>query len=292
MFPRPVASRDEGKIFRIATGATGAVLACIVDTLDGEVRLFEAATLAPRGAIMLGAARTVRGCAVSPNDSLLAAATDDDLTLFDLNTRAARWTVPGPGDEPAVAFSPNGATIALGTSAGHVALIKTDSGAVTATVETTEEARIVAWDALGLMIASPHALVLCDARGGSVKTLEAAGGEDEAREIATMDGGRFAVAGSGAGQGVGRHPGTGGRRTSIRSLMLDGDQRAEGVAFAGDVLFVATEGGTYRADPPFEQLTRWLPPLGGAHDPTRLTAVVDSHVAVSARDLRVFRTRS
>jgi hypothetical protein len=35
MFPRPVASRDEGKVYRLVSGTSGQLLALLMDTLDG-----------------------------------------------------------------------------------------------------------------------------------------------------------------------------------------------------------------------------------------------------------------
>src|SRR5262245_33272072 len=91
MFPRPVATREEGKVYRIATGTSGRLLALTMDTLDGEVRLLDAVSLRPLGTLLLGPTRIVRMCVVSPDDTALVVATHDDVSRFDLGSGDPRW---------------------------------------------------------------------------------------------------------------------------------------------------------------------------------------------------------
>jgi hypothetical protein len=292
MFPSPVATREEGKVYRVATGASGQLLAVVMDTLDGEVRLLDAASLQPRGTLFLGAMRTVRGCALSPDDGALAVTTPDDLSLFDLPSGKARWTAPLLGDEPAVAFSPDGARVVAGAAPNQLVAFAADTGARAGEAVLAGEPRAVVWDESGIVALTEHALALLDGATLRERARATAGGPlDEARELVCVDDATVAVAAQGpAACWLVLHARRDARR--VGALAVEGDRSAEGLAYAGGVLFIATEGGTYRADPPFDQLVRWLPPLGGAHDPTRLAPLADAHVAVSARDLRVFRTRS
>ena len=100
MFPRPVATRDEGKVYRLVSSASGQMLALMMDTLDGEVRLFEGSDLRRRGAVMLGAMRTARGASFKPDDSMLATATRDDVVAVDLRSGAGAWAASLSGGEP------------------------------------------------------------------------------------------------------------------------------------------------------------------------------------------------
>jgi hypothetical protein len=291
VFPSPIVARDEGKIYRLATARAGQLLAALMDTLDGEVRLLDATALTPRGRLFLGAMRTARACAIGPSDALLAVATHDDLSVFDLATGEVRWTVARPGDEPALAFSPDGTRLAMGHDPSGTSVLRTEDGSVVSTLASAVEPRALAWDRTGLIVLAGETVTLVDeGRPAPIAARLGVRGR-EGLELCGMDEDRFAVAGTSA-QGAWLEVRARPDARLLASLRLEDDRRAEGLAFAGGVLFVATEGGTYRADPPFEQLVRWLPPLGGAHDPTRLAAVADGHIAVAARDLRLFRTRS
>lgn len=294
MFPSPVGSRDEGKVYRLATGSSGRLLAIVMDTLDGEVRLFDAPSLGPRGKLLLGAMRSVRACAVGAGDAALAVLTQDDATLFRVGTGRIAWTTPLVGDEPAVAFSVDGLRLAVGAAPDAVQVLSTADGRLLATtsLEGGEPVALV-WDRAGLVAlggAEPYLVLLDEAL--AVRTKVLVGPEGAAPQDLVAVGERaLAIAGNSA-DGPWLELRARGDGALMQTLSLEGDRQAEGLAFAGGVLFVATEGGTYRADPPYEQLVRWLPPLGGTHDPTRLAAVADAHIAVSARDVRIFRTRS
>jgi hypothetical protein len=291
MFPRPIAMREEGKVYRIVTGTSGRLLALTMDTLDGEIHLLDAMSLAPRVTLLLGATRIVRACAVSPDDTILVVATHDDVSRFDLGSGKPRWVVPFHGDEPALTFSPDGSRIAVGSAPDQLMLLSTRDGTVLASATLPGEVRMVFWDQQGLVVLAHRVITLLDERGMQWASVEIDSAHTEALELTGIGLEKIAVAGnSEAGPWLevrSRRTGTG---TSV--LMLDGDRQAEGLAYAGDALFLSTDGGTYRVDPPFEQLVRWLPPLGGAHDPTRLAPVAGSHLAVVARDVRLFRTRS
>jgi hypothetical protein len=290
MFPSPIATSDEGKIYRVVTGTSGRLIALVMDTLDGEVRLLDAQSLARRGALLLGATRTARGCALAPGDASLAVASHDDLQVFDLSAGARRWEAPLFGDEPAVAFAPDGARVAVGDAQGGVAVFAASDGRVIGRAALGDEPRAIVWDRGGLLALLPRELVALEPDGAVAWRTEFASQHDEGCELCGIDPERVAIAGTGAaGVWVELRARESGRL--VGELSLD-DRRAEGLAFGGGVLFLATEGGVYRADPPFEQLVQWLPPLGGVHDPTRLAGVTDGHLAVVARDVRVFRTRS
>ncbi len=291
MFPRPVASRDEGKVYRLASSGSGQLLALMMDTLDGEVRLLEGASLRRRGAVLLGAMRTARACAFNPDDSILATATRDDVVAFDLRSGGVNWTSALAGDEPALVYSPDGNKLAAGAAPEGLMLLDAASGQTARTIDLGEEPRALQWDRGGLVAITQHRLVLMDASATPRATLDLCQGDEEARELTLVGADRLAVAGSAPGR-VWVEIRARASGVVERAIVLEGDHRAEGLVFAGGVLFLATEGGTYRVDPPFEQLVRWLPPLGGAHDPTRLAALAGGHVAIAARDVRLFRTRS
>jgi hypothetical protein len=292
MFPSPVASREVGKVYRLVSGTTGRLLAVVMDTLDGEVRLYDVPSLEPRGTLLLGASRTVRGCALGPGDTDLAVLTHDDATLFRVASGHVAWSGPLAGDEAGVAFAPDGLRIAMAAAPQMVVIASIADGAVVARVQVEgSEPTALVWDRHGIAALGTHELVFIDPTQEARRSVRVGPEGAEAVELVTIDDSTVAVAGNSRdGPWLELR-----RRVDgavVRPLSLEGDHQTEGLAFSGGVLFVATEGGTYRADPPFDQLVQWLPPLGGAHDPTRLAAVEDSHVAVSARDLRVFRTRS
>jgi hypothetical protein len=201
------------------------------------------------------------------------------------------WTAVSSGDEPALAYAPDGHAIAVGISPDSLAILDGAMGATERTLKLPAEPRALLWDRQGIVAMTEHAMMLFDPQFTVTGTFDLCHGEDEARELAAMGVDRMAVSGSSAGR-VWVEIRARASGALERSLVLDGDHRAEGLAFAGGVLFVATEGGTYRIDPPFEQPVRWLPPLGGAHDPTRLAPLSGGHIAIAARDVRVFRTRS
>jgi hypothetical protein len=291
MFPSPIVARDEGKIYRLASGRTGSLLASIMDTIDGEIRLLDALTLARRGRLFLGAMRTARACALSHDDAALAVATHDDVSVFDLASGTVRWTVARPGDEPALAYSFDGSRLALGHDRGGITVLRVGDGSVVGSVDLTDEPRALVWDRTGLVSLTAGGLVLVDEAQPKHAQARFEGRDREGCELVAMDRGRFAVAGTGP-EGVWLEVRARPDARVESSLRLPDDRRAEGLAFAGGVLFVGTEAGTYRADAPYEQLVRWLPPLGGAHDPTRLAPLADGHLAIAARDLRVFRTHS
>lgn len=291
MFPSPIATRDEGKVYRVVSGAGGRLLALIMDTIDGEVRLLDGSTLASKGKVLLGAMRTARACSLDTRAAQLAVATHDDVRCFDLGAGVMRWVSPLLGDEPALAFSPEGARIAASTRQGGFVLLDARDGTMLDEAGLPRETRALAWDVAGLVALQQHALVLA-APDGEVRVQHPVGSEyDEAVEMVLIDETRIAIAGT-SRRGVWLELRDRRDARLLRALSLQDDRHAEGLAFAGGVLFLATEGGVYRSDPPFEQLVRWLPPMGGAHDPTRVAALADAHLAIVARDLRVYRTRS
>jgi hypothetical protein len=253
--------------------------------------VLEGTELRRRGAVILGAMRTARAASFRHDDALLVTATRDDVVAFDLRSGSAIWTSVSSGDEPALAFAPDGHAVAVGIAPESLAVLDGATGASLRTLALPAEPRGLLWDRHGLVALTEHALMLFDNQFTVRGTFDVCRGDDESRELAAMGNDRIAIAGSSSGRVWVeiRLRATGALE---RSLVLDGDHRAEGLAFAGGVLFVATEGGTYRIDPPFEQLVRWLPPLGGAHDPTRLAPLAGGHIAIAARDVRVFRTRS
>lgn len=290
MFPTPIVTRDEGKVFRLCASASGRVLAVAMDTIDGEVRTYDALSLKPRGRLLLGAMRTVRACALGPEGAQLAVATHEELCLFDLQKQALEWRFPLAGDHSALAFSPDGTRVAVGRAPESLVLLDARNGESIAECSLSGEPQAVAWDAQGIFSADGAELWLFE--GALQRPVRAAlppGTED--LELCAMSAKHCALSGTTeAGPWVELV-----QRSSGKVLFhhtVDGDRRSQGLAFAGGTLFVATDGGTYRLDPPFDQLIRWLPPMGGVRDPTRLAAVVDSHIAVAARDVRVFRTRS
>jgi hypothetical protein len=296
MFPSPIASREEGKVYRVVSGPSGRVLALVMDTLDGEVRLFGAQDLAPRGRILLGSMGTARGCALSPDDTVLAVAVLDYVVAFELKSGSEQWRAKAAGDEPAIAFSRDGQRIAVGATPNHLVVLDARDGTALQSLELTGgEPRAIAWDAHGLAVVTERSILLLDESTNREVRVRASApmgaGDEEGTEVVVVDASTIACAGNATAG-----PFLQLRRRSdcvaLQNLHIDGDQRAEGLAFAGGVLFIATEGGTYRADAPFDQLVRWLPPLGGPHDPTRIAAVEREHIAIAARDLRVFRTRS
>ncbi len=292
MFPRPIATREEGKIFRIATCPAGRTLAVVMDTLDGEIRLRDALSLNPRGTLMLGATRTARACAVAADGRTFIVATPDGVECFELGTGLARWSVAAMGDEPAVAISPDGLNVAVGTSpAGLTVHAIADGAEVSRSVTGGGEPRALLWDSRGMVSVDARAVELLGADGRVTSRRAFANDLDEAFEVVAMDADTFAVAGASA-MAVWLEICERATGTIRRVLRIDGDRRAEGLAYAGKVLFLATDGGTYRVDPPYEQPVRWLPPMGGTHDPTRLAPARDGHIVVAARDLRVYRCRS
>lgn len=291
MFPRPIATREDGKVYRLTSSGSGRLLALLMDTLDGEIHLLEGTSLRHRGSVLLGAMRTARACAFSPDDAVLAAATRDDVVAFDLSSGGVNWKAALSGDEPAVTYSPDGLHIAVGAGPDSFRILEASSGQTVHSTDVGEEPRALQWDRDGLVAITQHRLVLANASAAPHATFELCHDDEEARELSPVGRERFAVAGSSAGKvwlEIRSRP-TG---AIERTMVLEGDLRAEGLVFSGGVLFLATEGGTYRIDPPFEQLVRWLPPLGGAHDPTRLATIAGAHVAIAARDIRLFRTRS
>lgn len=291
MFPRPVATREEGKVYRIATGTSGRLLALTMDTLDGEVRLLDAISLRPLGTLLLGPSRIVRMCIVSPDDTALAVATHDDISRFDLGSGEPRWTAPLHGDESALAFSPDGSQIAVGTAPDQLVLLSSRDGTALGSATLTAEPRAVFWDNAGIVALSSRKVTFLDGRGTLAASFDLDSARTDAVDLAGINSDKIAIAGNGdSGPWLEIRSRRNG--TVIAALALEGDRQSEGLAFAGDALFLSTDGGTYRADPPFEQLVRWLPPLGGAHDPTRLAPVAGSHLAIVARDVRLFRTRS
>jgi WD40 repeat protein len=170
--------------------------------------------LAIAGMLLLSAAPTVaaqdptgvRAVAFSRDGKLLAAVTGEPkepgtVTLWDVSSRKRRWTHAEKGGVPAVAFSPDGLTLAIGVYENAARLLDADTGKIKGTLKHPKEVRAVAfspdgkrlatacWDRLLRVwdLAKTEVVVTCSGHRDRVFTLAfsadgkhllAAGGED------------------------------------------------------------------------------------------------------------------
>ena len=121
---RPIATFDRNRPLSAALSPDGTIAA--TGDYDGVVRLWRSATGVLSGSIRPpGPREPVTAVAFDPSGSRLVAATGPRVTLWTLGTRALRVVKARGANVWALAFSPDGRRIAIGTADGAVRVVGT-----------------------------------------------------------------------------------------------------------------------------------------------------------------------
>jgi WD40 repeat protein len=113
--PFQYSDRRSGISAATAVSPDGSVFA--VSPAPGRVGLWQESTLRPRQPVLRGPVGKVYAIAYSPDGALIAATGTRDTVVWDTQSGAVARVLPGLG-EPALAFSPDGRTLAMGGGDG------------------------------------------------------------------------------------------------------------------------------------------------------------------------------
>ncbi len=144
---------------------------------DRSIRLWDSRNASLRRTFDSGGA-TVQGVAISPDGRLLAALTGATATLWEMADGIRTHQLPHPENPVALAFSPDGRTLATGTAAGLVSLWVLDTGEVIAALQAGPGLNGLWFSPDGTRLAvarSNGSILLCDPSGSNA-SVEMAGG--------------------------------------------------------------------------------------------------------------------
>lgn len=168
----------------------------------------------------------VRAVAFSPDGKRLAAVTGEPkehgtVTLWEVASRKPRWTHTEKDGVPAVAFAPNGRTLAIGGYDSTARLLDVATGKVTKTLNHPKEVRAVAFSPDGKFLATAcwdrrlrvwdlgtgKAVVTCTGHGDRVFSLSFSADGKHLLSAGGEDGGKLWDAVTGAEKRTWRHGG-------------------------------------------------------------------------------------